>query len=90
MEIYSNRYILKENKNNKISINIEVNEDEEEENMNLKLFYNEMAILYNKEHKKIIVDLVENELKGCDVDKIVETLFKYNWNKEKCLKNFKK
>ena len=90
MEIYSNRYILKENKNNKISINIEVNEDEEEENMNLKLFYNEMAILYNKEHKKIIVDLVENELKGCDVDKIVETLSKYNWNKEKCLKNFKK
>ena len=90
IEIFSNRYILKENKNNKIYLNIEVNEDKEEENLNLTLLYNEMVILYNKEHKKIIVDLMENELKGCDIDKIVEILIKYNWNKEKCLKNFKK
>ncbi len=90
LEIYSNRYILKENKNNKIYLNIEVNEDKEEENLNLKLLYNEMAILYNKEHKKIIVSLIENELKEFNIDNVVEILIKYNWNKEKCLKNFKK
>ena len=27
MEIYSNRYLLKENKNNIINLNIEINED---------------------------------------------------------------
>ena len=88
MEIFSNRYILKENKNNKININIEINEDKSEENLNLKLLYNEMVILYNKEHKELLVSLMENELKGCDVNQIAEILVKFNWNKEKCLKNF--
>ena len=90
MESFSNRYILKDNKNNKIFINIEVNEDKEEENLNWKLLYNEMVILYSKEHKKLLISLMENELRGCDANKIVEMLIKYNWNKEKCLKNFHK
>ena len=90
MEIYSNRYLLKENKNNSVNLNIEVNEDKEEEDLNLKLLYNQMAILYNKEHKKILVSLIENELKGYDVEEIADELIKYNWNKEKFWKNLNK
>ena len=88
LEIFSNRYILKENKNNKISLNIEVNEDKEEEDLNLNLGYNELVILYNKEHKKLLYSLMENELKEYDVEQIIEILVQYNWNKEKFLKNF--
>ena len=87
IEIFSNRYILKENKNLKINLNIEVNNDKVEEDLNIKLNYNEMVIFYNKEHKEILVSLLENELKGYNPEQIVEILRKNNWNKEKCMKN---
>ena len=87
IEIFSNRYILKENKNSKIILNIEINNDTSEEDLNLNLNYNEMIILYNKEHKKLLLSLMENELKGYNIEEIVEVLVKYNWNKEKFLKD---
>ena len=87
IELFSNRYILKENKSLKINLNIEVNNDKEEENLNNKLNYSDKIIFYNKEHKKIIVSLLENELKGMDAEDFIDTLIKYNWNKEKFLKN---
>ena len=46
-----------------------------------------MVIFYNKEHKEILVSLLENELKGYNPEQIVEILRKNNWNKEKCMKN---
>ena len=49
-----------------------------------------MVISYNKEHKKILVSLIENELKDYDAEEIVDLLIKYGWNKEKFLKNLKK
>ena len=48
-----------------------------------------MIILYNKEHKKILKSLLENELKGYQAEEIIELLVKYNWNKEKFLKSMK-
>ena len=58
----------------------------EEENLNFKLCYNEMAILYNKEHKKLLVSLIENELKGYDIDNIIETIISFNWDRDRLLK----
>ena len=88
IEIYSNKYDLKQNDNLKIDINIEINEDKDEEQLNYKLFFNEMVILYNKEHKQIMVSLLENELKEYkyNSDNIIDILLKYKWNKEKVLK----
>ena len=70
-------------------LNIEINNDTSEEDINLNLNYNEMIILYNKEHKKLLLSLMENELKGYNIEEIVEVLVKYNWNKEKFLKELK-
>ena len=88
IEIYSSKYALKQNDNLKIDINIEINEDKDEEQLNYKLCYNEMVILYNKEHKQIMVSLLENELKEYkyNSDDIIDILLKYKWNKEKVLK----
>ena len=86
LEVYSARFDLKENSNLRINFNIEINEDMEEESLNFKLCFNEMAILYNKEHKQILVSLIENELKGYDVDDIIELIIDYNWDKNKLLK----
>ena len=85
-ELYSNNFVFKENTNVKINCNIEINEDMEEENLNFKLCYNEMAILFNKEHKKLLTSLIENELKGYDVDDIIELIISFNWDKEQLLK----
>ena len=88
LELYSSRYVLKDNKNLKIVLNIDVNEDKAEEELNYKLFYNEMVILYNKEHKKILINLIEKEMKKYNPEEFVDVLIKYNWNKDKFLKNF--
>jgi len=88
IELFSNKFILKENKSLKINLNIEVNNDKEEENLNNKLNYSDKIIFYNKEHKNIVVSLLENELKGLNAEDFIDTLIKYNWNKEKFLKNF--
>ena len=85
-EIFSNNYILKDSQNLKINFNIEINEDTEEENLNMKLCFNEMAIIYNKEHKKILVYLLENELKGYQVEEIIDLVINFKWNKEKIIK----
>lgn len=85
-EIFSNKLSLKQNENLKINFSIEINEDDEEEDLNLKLCFNEMAILYNKEHKQIMVSLLENELAGNSIDDILEVLLEFNWNKEEVLK----
>ena len=84
-ELYSTNFVLKENTNGIINCNIEINEDMEEESSNFKLCYNEMAILYNKEHKQLLASLIENELKGYDVDEIIEAVVSFNWDKEKLL-----
>ena len=85
-QIYSNKFILKHNENLRINFSIEINEDNEEEDLNLKLCFNEMAILYNKEHKKIMVSMLENELAGNNIEDVLEVLLQYNWNKEEVLK----
>ena len=85
LEIYSNNYVLKESPNLKINFIIEINEDNEEENLNSKLCFDEMAILYNKEHKKILISLLENQLKGYQVDEIIDLVINYKWNKEKII-----
>ena len=85
LEIYSNNYVLKESPNLKINFNLEINEDNEEENLNSKLCFDEMAILYNKQHKKILISLLENQLKGYKVDEIIDLVINYKWNKEKLI-----
>ena len=85
-EIFSNKFALKHNENLRINFNIEINEDNEEEDLNLKLCFNEMVILYNKEHKQILVSLLENELAGNNIEDVLEVLLQYNWNKEEVLK----
>ena len=85
-EIFSNKFVLKHNENLRINFSIEINEDNEEEDLNLKLCFNEMAILYNKEHKQIMVSLLENELAGNNIEDVLEVLLQYNWNKEEVLK----
>ena len=89
MELYSTTKNLKQNENLKINVNMEINEDQEEESLNDKLLNDDKVILYNKEHKEIILSLLENEFKGHNPTTIIKNLIKCNWNRDKCIKEIK-
>ena len=77
IELYSTTINLKQNDNLKIKVNIEINEDQEEESLNDKLLNDDKVILYNKEHKEIIIlSLLENECKGYNPTNIIDNLIK--------------
>ena len=90
LELYSSKIKLKAINKMKININIEVNEDKNEENMNNHILINnnEMIICYNKQHKEILISLMENEFKEEKPKNVIERLIKHNWNKEKVIEKF--
>ena len=49
---------------------------------------NEMIICYNKQHKEILISLMENEFKEEKPINVIESLIKHNWNKEKVIEEF--
>ena len=89
MELYSTTINLKPDNKLKINVNIEINEDQEEESLNDKLLNDDKVILYNKEHKEIILSLLENEFKGHNPTNVIKNLIKCNWNRDKCIKEIK-
>ena len=89
MELYSTTKNLKQNDNLKIIVNIKINEDQEEESLNDKLLNDDKVILYNKEHKEIILSLLENEFKGHNPTNVIKNLIKCNWNRDKCIEEMK-
>ena len=81
----------------KFNLEFEINKDEEEEKMNKKLEYNENVILYNKEHKKLALEILEslgdfNRTKE-HINSVFNISIQSKWNKEKSInriKSFKK
>ena len=71
------------------SLDFEVNNDEEEEKMNKILEYNENVIMYNKEHKKIALEILEsigdNNRTNGHINKVFNILIENDWNKNKSI-----
>ena len=90
LEIYSTKIHFKTKSNLKIDINIEVNEDDDEEklNNNKLINNNKMIICYNKEHKEMLISLLENELVGKKAIDLIEKLVNNNWDKEKLIEEY--
>ena len=77
----------------KFNLEFEINKDEEEEKMNKKLEYNENVILYNKEHKKLALEILEslgdfNRTKE-HINSVFNILIQSKWNKEKSINRIK-
>ena len=89
LELYSAKKSFKIINNKKINICIEINEDQNEEKLNNNdlINNNENIICYNKEHKEILLSLLENHLNGQNPIEVINELIKYNWDKEKMLEN---
>ena len=81
------------------SINFIINDDWNEEEINLELEYNDYIMMYNKEHKKLAVEIIKNlenvkhkyKLKGNKFfKKVFDTLASVNWDKKSALNKLKK
>ena len=47
-----------------------------------------MIICYNKEHKEMLISLLENELVGKKAIDLIEKLVNNNWDKEKLIEEY--
>ena len=47
-----------------------------------------MIISYNKEHKEMLISLLENELVGKKAIDLIEKLVNNNWDKEKLIEEY--
>lgn len=90
---FSQDLIFKNPEKVKFSLDFEVNNDEEEEKLNKKLEYNENVIMYNKEHKKLALEILEsiyddNRTNG-HLNKVFNILIENDWDKNKSINYIK-
>ena len=90
---FSEELNLKNQEKMQFNLEFEINEDEDEENLNKKLEYNDNLIVYNKQHKKLAIDILESlgdhdRSKG-HLNEVFNILIKNNWDKERSIKAIK-
>ncbi len=90
LEIYSSNFSLKKSNYTKIDLLIEVNEDQSEEDMNQKLNNNENLIYYTKEHKRILIGILDANISKRRPEQILEMLINNSWNANKVMEKLKK
>ena len=90
---FSEELCFKDQKCVNFSLEFEINEDKEEENMNRKLGYNENVIMYNKQHKQLALEILENigdkNMSKKHINKVFNILIENDWNKNQSINNIK-
>ena len=90
---FSDELSLKNPQNLNFTLEFEINNDEEEEKMNQNLGNNENVILYNKEHKKIALNILnrigDSNRSVKHINNIFNILIINNWDEEKSLNRIK-
>ena len=95
--LFSDNLSFKNKEGLNFSIDFEINEDWDEEQLNISFENNEYAILYNKEHKQMALEILKsygNKIWNKDfVKNVFDILVKNNWDKNtsiNLIKNMKK
>lgn len=88
--LFSRELTLKNSGQLNFCIEFEINDDIEEEEMNKNLKFNENVILYNKDHKrmalKILDEIKDNNRSEEHINKVFKILIKSKWDKRKAIK----
>ena len=91
--LFSDNLCFKSTEGLNFNVEFEINEDWDEEQMNLNFEYNEYAVLYNKEHKKMAMELLNNsgnKIWNRDLIKnVFDILVKCNWDKNIAINKIK-
>ena len=83
MPLKSSRRLLYE-------FNIEINFDSEDDKLNMELKNDETIYCFNKEHKRIALNLLKLSGNQYEIKNIFHCLFENNWDTHKALKALKK
>ena len=85
--LFSDNLTIKQHEN--FSLDFEINDDWEEEQINLFFENNEFAILYSKEHKQLVKNLLTSignkNIEKDYIKNVFEILVNCNWNKKDAL-----
>jgi hypothetical protein len=89
-EIYSQELPIKSSRRLVIEYNIEVNFDSEDDKLNMELKNDDSIYCFNKEHKRIGLQLMKSSENQYKIKDIFNSLFVNNWDNNKALKALKK
>ena len=90
IEIYSNEINIKSSRRLLYEYNIEVNFDSDDDRINAELKNDEEIFCFNKEHKKIGLNVLKSTNKEFKIKNIFRALFENNWDQQKAIKSLKK
>ena len=90
IEIYSQELPIKSSRRLIYEYNIEVNYDSEDDKLNMELKNDENIYCFNKEHKRIALNLLKSSGNQYKIKNIMNCLFENNWDSNKALKALKK
>ena len=90
IEIYSQELPIKSSRRLIYEYIIEVNYDSEDDKLNMELKNDESIYCFNKEHKRIALDLLKSSGNQYKIKNIINCLFENNWDSNKALKALKK
>ena len=90
IEIYSQELTIKKSRRLVYEYIIEVNFDSEDDKLNMELKNDESIYCFNKEHKRMALELYKSTDKQYKIKNIINCLFENNWDKNKALKALKK
>ena len=90
IEIYSQELPIKSSRRLIYEYNIEVNYDSEDDKLNMELKNDESIYCFNKEHKRIALNLLKSSGNQYKIKNIMNCLFENNWDSNKALKALKK
>ena len=90
IEIYSQELPIKSSRRLIYEYNIEVNYDSEDDKLNMELKNDESIYCFNKEHKRIALNLLKSSGNQYKIKNIMNYLFENNWDSNKALKALKK
>jgi hypothetical protein len=86
IEIYSSELKIRMSSRLGFDLEIEINNDKEDEGLNRELNNDKYAIFHSKEHKKIILNLVNsNEFWTYDLKKVCQVLKDNKWDTKKAI-----
>ena len=90
IEIYSQELPIKSSRRLIYEYTIEVNYDSEDDKLNMELKNDESIYCFNKEHKRIALNLLKSSGNQYKIKNIFNCLFENNWDNNKALKSLKK
>ena len=90
IEIYSQELNIKSSRRLSYEYTIEINFDADDDKINMELKNDDAIFCFNKEHKKIALEVMKSTNNAYKIKNVFRCLFENNWDQNKAIKSLKK